>query len=125
MVARRRPIERAFGRYELLEPIAQGGMAEVWRAKLIGAEQFERPMVIKRILPHLCHNPDFVKLFIAEARLTVRLHHPNIVQVFELGDVDGELFMAIEYVHGVDLLDLLRSAKGPLPAGMALSVAHD
>jgi serine/threonine-protein kinase len=125
MVAKRRPVERAFGRYELLEPIAQGGMAEVWRAKLIGAQQFERPMVIKRILPHLCHNPDFVKLFIAEARLTARLHHPNIVQVFELGDVDGELFMAIEYVHGVDLLDLLRAAKGPLPVGMALSVAHD
>ncbi|MDB4969772.1 MAG: serine/threonine protein kinase [Myxococcales bacterium] len=118
-------VERTFGRYQLIEPIAKGGMAEVWRAKLIGAERFERPMVIKRILPHLCEDPEFVQMFVAEARLSARLHHPNIVQVFELGDVDGELFMAIEQVVGVELLTLMRTLRAPLPAGLCALVAHD
>ncbi len=116
---------RTFGRYQLLEPIAKGGMAEVWRAKLLGAESFERPMVIKRILPHLCDDPAFVRMFVAEARLSARLHHPNIVQVFELGDVDGELFMALEPIIGVDLVTLMRTVEGPLPPGLAVQVAHD
>jgi serine/threonine-protein kinase len=115
----------SFGRYRLIEPITKGGMAEVWRAKLVGAEQFERPMVIKRILPHLCDDRDFVRMFIREARLSARLHHPNIVQVFELGDVGGELFMALEYIAGVDLLTLITAAEGPLPPGLCALVAHE
>jgi eukaryotic-like serine/threonine-protein kinase len=118
-------VERTFGRYQLIEPIAKGGMAEVWRGKLVGAERFERPMVIKRILPHLCQDAEFVQMFVHEARLSARLHHPNIVQVFELGDVDGELFMAIEQVVGVELLTLLRKVRVPLPAGLCALVAHD
>jgi serine/threonine protein kinase len=116
---------QTFGRYRLLEPITKGGMAEVWRAKLVGAENFERPMVIKRILPHLCDDPAFVKMFISEARLSARLHHPNIVQVFELGDVDGELFMALEHISGVDLATLMTAAQAPLPPGLCALVAHE
>jgi serine/threonine protein kinase len=118
-------VERTFGRYQLLEPLTKGGMAEVWRAKLVGAESFERPMVIKRILPHLCDDPAFVRMFITEARLSARLHHPNIVQVFELGDVDGELFMALELVNGADLATLLNCAQAPLPLGLCALVAHE
>jgi hypothetical protein len=115
-----------FGSYQLLEPIGKGGMAEVWRGKLIGAQAFERVVVIKRILPHLCGDPRFVEMFITEARLSARLHHPNIVQVFELGDVAGELFLVLEHVAGVDLLTLLRAtaARGPLPLGLAAHVIH-
>jgi serine/threonine protein kinase len=114
-----------FGRYRLLEPLTKGGMAEVWRAKLVGAASFERPMVIKRILPHLCDDPAFVRMFIAEARLSARLHHPNIVQVFELGNVDGELFMALEHIAGVDLHTLMSAAERPLPPGLCALVAHE
>ncbi|HEX4461119.1 MAG TPA: serine/threonine-protein kinase, partial [Polyangia bacterium] len=118
-------VERTFGRYQLLEPLTKGGMAEVWRAKLVGAESFERPMVIKRILPHLCDDPAFVRMFITEARLSAKLNHPNIVQVFELGDVDGELFMALELINGADLATLLNSAMQALPLGLCALVAHE
>jgi len=64
-------------------------MAEVWKAKAHGARDFERVVVLKRILPHLCSDPRFVAMFIAEARLSARLNHPNIVQVFDFGELDG------------------------------------
>src|SRR3984957_12999328 len=75
----------AFGRYRLLEPLGQGGMAEVFKAKSYGVEGFEKILVIKRILPELARSQDFVEMFIHEAKLAVRLSHANIVQVFDLG----------------------------------------
>jgi serine/threonine protein kinase len=77
--------------------------------------------VVKRVLPHLVRDPAFVKMFIAEARLSARLTHANIVQVFELGETDGEYFLAMEYVRGKDLISLLRAYAGrpPLPIGFA------
>jgi len=75
----------AFGRYRLLERLGKGGMAEVFKAKSFGVEGFEKVLVIKRILPELARSPEFVRMFIHEAKLAVRLSHANIVQVFDLG----------------------------------------
>ncbi len=104
-------LPRRYGKYELLERIGEGGMAEAFKARLPGAAGFEKTVVIKRILPHLAESPRFVKMFINEAKLAARIQHQNVVQVFELGEVEGgELFMAMEYVHGLDLRAILELA---------------
>lgn len=101
------------GRYQLLERIAEGGMAEVFKAKSLGVEGFEKQLVVKRILPRLAENPAFVRMFIHEAKLAVRLSHANIVQVFDLGRVESSgdgspsYFIAMEYVAGLDLATVL------------------
>ncbi|MCK6550402.1 serine/threonine protein kinase, partial [Myxococcota bacterium] len=101
-----------YGKYELLERIGEGGMAEVFRARLPGAAGFEKILVIKRILPHLAKKPDFVRMFVDEAKLAAKVQHQNVVQVFELGETEsGELYMAMEYVSGVDLRRLLVNAR--------------
>lgn len=101
-----------YGKYELLEKIGEGGMAEVFRARLPGAAGFEKILVVKRILPHLANKPDFVTMFVDEAKLAAKIQHQNAVQVFELGEVEGgELYMAMEYVSGVDLRRLLVNAR--------------
>jgi eukaryotic-like serine/threonine-protein kinase len=102
-----------YGRYMLLEPVGTGGMAQVFRAKSIGIEGFEKTVVIKRILPSLAREREFVEMFISEAKLTVSLTHPNIVQVFDLGretDENNEdtIFIAMELVEGADLAELLK-----------------
>ena len=99
-----------FGRYTLLERLATGGMAEVFRAKIVSSHGFEKVLVIKRILPQLAADPAFVAMFIDEAKLTAQLTHPKIVQVLDFGDVDGQYFIALEYIDGADALALLRSA---------------
>ncbi|MCA9605850.1 MAG: protein kinase, partial [Myxococcales bacterium] len=96
------PVSR-FGKYELLERIGIGGMAEVFKAKIYGAEGFERLIAIKRILPNLVEDEDFVKMFVDEAKIAVRLNHPNIVGIDDLGKAEGTLFIAMEYVQGKDL----------------------
>jgi serine/threonine-protein kinase len=111
-----------FGRYRLLDELGSGGMAVVSRAVVDGPSGFQRTVVLKRILPELSRNPKFVKMFLSEARLCALLHHPAIVQVNDLGEVDGEYFLAMEYVEGVDLSSVLRHAydvKKPMPAGVA------
>ncbi|MBI2389012.1 MAG: protein kinase [Deltaproteobacteria bacterium] len=118
----------AFGRYALLEKIGQGGMAEVFRAKSYGVEGFEKVLVIKRILPKLAREPKFVEMFVREAKLAVRLSHANVVQVFDLGRVGDSLFIAMEYVHGLDLATLLtwiRRRGRQLPASVAAYVAAE
>ena len=111
-----------FGEYHLLEKIATGGMAEVWRARSYGMAGFEKILVIKKVLPHLGQDEEFVRLFIDEARIAVQLLHVNIVQVFDLGMVDGTYFMSMEYVHGLDLARLIARARndGPMPIALAL-----
>ena len=100
-----------YGRYELLERIGEGGMAEVFRARLPGVAGFEKILVIKRILPHLSKNNRFVQMFVNEAQLAAKIQHQNVVQVYELGQLDsGELYIAMEYVPGVDLRGILRNA---------------
>jgi eukaryotic-like serine/threonine-protein kinase len=100
----------AFGRYTLLERLAVGGMAEVFRAKITSSHGFEKILVVKRILPHLAADPNFVAMFIDEAKLTAQLTHPKIVQVLDFGEVSGQLFTALEYIDGFDALGLLRIA---------------
>jgi len=100
----------AFGRYSLLERLAVGGMAEVFRAKITSSHGFEKIVVIKRILPHLAEDQTFVAMFIDEAKLTAQLTHPKIVQILDFGEVRGQYFTALEYVDGFDALALLRVA---------------
>lgn len=131
----RRAVNTTLGRYRLLEPLGQGGMAEVFKAKSFGVEGFEKVLVIKRILPELAKSPEFVEMFIHEAKLAVRLSHANIVQVFDLGLAPaGELdeapayFMAMEYVHGFDLATLLarcRRMNVVLPLDMCVYIASE
>ena len=77
-----------FGKYVLLQKIAMGGMAEIFRAKTTGAEGFEREVVIKRILPHFTEDEAFVNMFIDEATLAAKLNHANIVQIFDFDRID-------------------------------------
>jgi len=114
------------GSYDLLRLLAEGGMAEVWLARKIGPLGVSKLVVVKRILSHQARNRDFVDAFIDEARLTVRLQHPNIVQVLEVGQEQGRPFLALELVDGLDLdrlgHELARRGR-PLPIGVAVHVA--
>lgn len=104
------------GRYTLLRRIAQGGMAEVWLARVGGASGFAKRVALKRILPHHAHEERFVAMLVDEAKIAVELAHPNIAQILELG-VDGEdFFIAMEYVPGPPLARIMRAVgeKGRL-----------
>ncbi len=111
-----------FGNYHLLEKIATGGMAEVYRARSHGAMGFEKILVIKRILDTLAKDDEFKELFKVEARIAALLSHVNIVQVFELGQEAESLYIAMEYVHGIDLARLVARARtvGEFPVPLAL-----
>jgi serine/threonine protein kinase len=101
----------AYGPYRLLERIAVGGMAEVFRAKRTGVEGFEKVLAIKRILAHLSDNKEFVDMFIHEAKMVAGLTHPNIVQMLDLGMLESSYFIAMEYVHGRDLRSIQKRAE--------------
>jgi serine/threonine protein kinase len=116
-------------RYELLDRIGVGGMAEIFRGKAVAAGGFEKPVAIKRILPHLSQDPRFVELLIAEAKILSLLKHRNIVQIFDvgLGD-DGKYFLVMEYVDGKDLGAIqrgLEARRRKLPLDLALHVAAE
>jgi hypothetical protein len=115
------------GRYQLLRRLAIGGMAEVYLARATGIEGFEKLVVLKRILPQLAGSPDFVAMFLDEARLAARLQHPNIVQVFDVGASVDDYYIAMEYVDGKDVRAILSAAQraaGPPPLGVALSIVQ-
>jgi serine/threonine-protein kinase len=117
-----------FGRYTLLERLAVGGMAEVFRAKIISSHGFEKIVVIKRILPHLAEDTTFVAMFIDEAKLTAQLTHPKIVQILDFGEVRGQYFTALEYVDGFDALGLLRVAaqkRVHIPRALAIFIVSE
>lgn len=121
-------LPKRFGRYEIVERLAVGGMAELFRARSQGAHGFERDLVVKRILPHVASDPSFREMFIDEGRLSGRLQHPKIVQAIELGIEGDELFIAMELVDGIDVLTLLRQcarAKLRLPLELAVHIAHE
>ncbi|MBX7113700.1 MAG: protein kinase [Myxococcaceae bacterium] len=101
---------RPFGAYFLVRKLAEGGMAEIFLAKQMGVEGFERNVVIKRMLQHLSNVPDFVSMFLDEARLASRLAHPNIVQINDLGFADGCYFISMEYLPGEDFSTVLRTS---------------
>ncbi len=100
----------SFGNYQLIKRIALGGMAEVWLAKQTGIEGFNRHVVVKRILPHLAEDPEFVQMFLNEAKIASRFNHTNIAQIFDLGETNGQYFIAMEFIHGEDLGRVMRRA---------------
>jgi serine/threonine-protein kinase len=101
----------AFGRYQLIKRIASGGMGEIHLGKLKGPLGFEKLLVIKRILEQHVENAEFFDMFLGEARLTAQLSHANIVQIFEMGEVAGSHYIAMEYVHGKSLHQVLRRTR--------------
>ncbi len=114
-----------YGNYYLLEKIAVGGMAELFKAKQRGVQGFQKIVAIKRILPHLSDNDEFVTMFIDEAKLAAQLTHPNIVQIFDLGKASGSYYIAMEFVDGRDLRSLLRKVREyhlPFPEPVAAFV---
>ena len=102
---------KQFGKYQLLDKIAVGGMAELYRAKVMGDYGFEKQVAIKKILPHLSDEGNLVKAFIDEAKLAALLQHENIVQIYDFGNLDGEYFITMEYLFGKDLRKLTYKAK--------------
>ena len=114
-----------FGRFELREKLGAGGMGEVFRAEMRGPDGFARRVVLKRMLPDLTSDPDAVAMFIDEARLAARLHHPGIVQVHDFGKLSGRYFLVMEPVDGCDLgrvLVHLFESKRRLPFGASVVV---
>ncbi|HEX4458951.1 MAG TPA: serine/threonine-protein kinase, partial [Polyangia bacterium] len=100
-----------YGKYEVLRPLATGGMADLFLARARGMHGFETLAVVKRIRPHLAANPEFVRLFLDEARLAAQLRHPNVVHVYDIGQERGEYFFVMEYLHGRDLRAVIEAAR--------------
>ena len=117
-----------FGKYFLLDKVAVGGMAEIFRAKSFGHSGFEKTVVIKRILSQFASNEDFVEMFIDEAKLSVELTHPNIVQIYDFGKIENSFFIAMESVQGKDLRSILRrqAERGEyMPFEVSAFIAHE
>lgn len=120
------PQEQQFGKYRIMKRLGSGGMAEVHLARMTGSEGFERLVALKRILPHLCDDQDFIESFISEARLGGLLNHVNIVQTIELGKADERFYLAMEFVDGLTLAQLLRLRREQgkaIPMSVALEIA--
>jgi serine/threonine protein kinase len=105
------PAPARLGRYEILRKLAAGGMAELHLARVTGIEGFEKLVVIKRILPQLANQADFVQMFLDEARIAATLHHSNIVQVYDMGVIDGSYFCAMEFLHGADVRQVFKASR--------------
>jgi serine/threonine protein kinase len=99
--------KQRIGQYQLLQKIDLGGMAEIFRARRVGPHGFEKIVAIKIILPHLSSDREFVAMFSSEAKVTAQLQHPNIVQIYDFGRDDDTYFIAMEYIHGLNLNDLI------------------
>ncbi|NRD57108.1 protein kinase domain-containing protein [Corallococcus exiguus] len=113
---KRQPIP--FGKYLLLDRVNIGGMAEVWRGKQFGASGFERLVAIKRILPNIAEDEEFISMFIDEAKISVQLTHANIAQIYELGQIASSYFISMEYIPGKDMraiFDRCRKKGEPAP----------
>jgi TonB family protein len=116
----------SFGQYVLLEKIATGGMAEVWKARMRGVEGFQKIVAIKKILPHLSDNQDFIEMFIDEAKLAAQLNHNNIIHIYDLGKIQSSYYIAMEYIDGHDLKTILKRGEErdtPMTVETALFVA--
>lgn len=113
------------GKYQLLKKLATGGMAEVFLARSEGARGFAKTMVVKRILPQFVEDARFVEMFLGEATIAAHMNHPNVVQVFDFGEVGGQYYLAMEFIDGPNLraLDKALRAKGePLTAAQAARI---
>ncbi|MBM75858.1 MAG: hypothetical protein CMK59_10695 [Proteobacteria bacterium] len=116
------------GRYYVYDKLAVGGMAEVFKAILPGHNHFEMQVVIKRILPHLSANPDFVQMFVDEANISVKLRHQNIVQIYDFDKHLEDYFIVMECVEGCDLKTLLKKLSSQakrLPVELVIFIAHE
>jgi serine/threonine protein kinase len=115
------------GKYEILRKLATGGMAEIYLARSRGVAGFEKTVVLKRILPHIAEDEAFVHMFLDEARLAATLQHPNIADVYDVGEADGNPFFTMEYVHGQDARAIraaTRKRDEHVPISMALAIVH-
>ncbi len=116
------------GRYELMERIGGGGMADLFLARTFGVAGFEKRLVIKRIKEEHAHSPSYVQAFVQEAKIGVHLNHPNIVQIHELGKDGDQWFIAMEYLHGLDLSRIRRRLKAvgrPFPPHLAVCIVAE
>ncbi len=104
-----------FGKYTLVAKLATGGMAEIFLARLLGVAGFEKLVCIKRLLPHLAADATFTSMFLAEASIVAQISHPNVCQVFELGELDGRYYIAMEYLEGMPFSGLRSSRLHPTP----------
>lgn len=117
-----------FGNYELLEKIGEGGMAEVYKARRSGVAGFQKILVVKKILPMFATNTAFIEMLVQEAKICSILQHPNVVPIFDLGEVDGSYYITMEYVPGIDLLRVLqRAARSAtrVPTTVALQITAE
>ncbi|MCX5744767.1 MAG: serine/threonine-protein kinase, partial [Proteobacteria bacterium] len=115
------------GSYEIVRKLARGGMAELFLAKSVGPQGFEKLVTLKKILPQYARSPRFVRLFLDEAKLAAGFQHPNIAHVFDLGAVDDTYFFAMEFVHGQDVRTLLHRAwetKRAIPIDLCVQVVR-
>ncbi|MEE2755305.1 MAG: serine/threonine-protein kinase [Myxococcota bacterium] len=104
-------MQERFGPYELIERIAVGGMAEIFRAKRTGVRGFEKIYAVKRLHPRYSQDDDFIEMLVDEARITVQLTHPNIGQTIDLGQIDGHYYILMEFIDGRDLYRVLRRLR--------------
>ncbi len=117
---------RAQSSYRVTERLESGGMAEVFRGEAVSVAGFKKQVAIKRVLPHLASNEKFIRMFLDEARLSARLSHANIVQVFDIGRVENTYFIVMEFIDGVNLKHLIeniRHKKQPFPMALACHIA--
>lgn len=121
-------VTETIGKYELHELVATGGMAEIWTASVRGPAGFQREIAIKRILPHLARDEHFTSMFLDEASIASKLAHPNIAQIYELGEDGDEYFIAMEYVDGMDLASILDEVEARntfIPVPIAAKITAD
>ncbi len=110
------------GPYILTKKIAQGGMAELYLADYIRGDGFRKKLAVKKVLPHLAENRDFINMFIREARLAALLQHPNIVQIADFGNIQNAYFIAMEYIDGKNLAEIMAHVKRGLDVDMAIFI---
>jgi eukaryotic-like serine/threonine-protein kinase len=119
---------RPFARYFLIDKVAVGGMAEVFKAIFLGVHQFEMQLILKRILPHLSKDEKFVEMFINEAKIYVELRHHNIVQIYDFSQFQQQYFIALEHVSGKDVKQLLMRLtenQKQIPMEIAVYIGHE
>ena len=120
--------EQNLGQYIIDEKIAQGGMAEIFKGRALDPGGLERPVVIKRILPQISADPEFVEMLVREAKLAVQLSQGNIAQVYDLGRLDDDYFMVMEFVDGESLSRIarhLRQSGQWMPVPIALYIVSE
>lgn len=104
-------LQKPFGKYFLLDKLGTGGMAEIYKAKTFGSDGFEKTVVIKKILPHWANDPEFVRMLVDEAKLSVMLDHPNVVDVMDLGSVENTYYISMAFIDGFDLKTLMNRVE--------------